>query len=134
MECFQWIAGGGQLLWELHLPGITYQTILLLLKHLGVLSGHSLLLEWKIASFRSACFVKIFCLINYSFTLLFFCWIIALRVFCYFVFCYFCLFKFKFYSIKLFRRLFVFFTYCFIYFFVLYIIFGWFYFMCPCAG
>ena len=31
-ERFSWNVGGGHLFWELHLPGIPYQTILLILK------------------------------------------------------------------------------------------------------
>ena len=36
---FQWIVGGGHLFWELQLPGIPYQTILMLLKFWGFFRG-----------------------------------------------------------------------------------------------
>ena len=41
-------------------------------------------IQWKIVLFHLTCFVKIFCLVIYSPTLLFVCLIIALSVICYF--------------------------------------------------
>ena len=102
------------MLWNLHLPGISYQTMMLLLKLWGVLGGPFVVAWMKIISFHLACFVKIFCLIIYSLNLLFFCLVIALRVLCYF-----CLLKFKIFPIKLLTRIFVLFTCCSIFFFVL---------------
>ena len=125
MNIFHWIVGGGHLLWEMHLPGIPYRTMLLLLILWGDLRGQFVqCFNEKLFHLAYLALLRYFvCL----FARLLYYYINTLRMFCYF-----CIFKF--YSIKLFISLFVLFTYCFNCFFVLYTLFGWLSCMYLCAA